>query len=121
MRIDPSVERYRIRVGCMGSDPGDQFGMFDGIPGPCGRDLRVIASEGDRELGVPWEHVSVSIPTRCPNWPEMCHIKELFWDDEDAVIQFHPPKSEYVNNHNYCLHLWRPMDGVFPMPPKMAA
>lgn len=47
----------------------------------------------------------------------MCYVKSLFWEDEDAVFQIHPPKSEYVNEHPYCLHLWRPVDVVMPRPP----
>ena len=81
------------------------------VPGPCCRDLKVIASSG---LG--WDHVSVSLPNRCPNWPEMCHIKELFWDAEEAVMQLHPPKSQWINNHAYCLHLWRPQQQEIPLP-----
>jgi hypothetical protein len=56
-----------------------------------------------------WEHVSVSVPgnARCPTWEEMCFIKDTFWNDEDCVVQFHPPKSQYVNVHPYVLHLWR--------------
>jgi hypothetical protein len=23
-------------------------------------------------------------------------------------LQFHPAKSEYVNLHNHCLHIWQP-------------
>lgn len=64
--------------------------------------LQVIASDGDG-----WEHVSVSLPNRCPTWDEMTFIKSLFWDDTDLVIQYHPPKSNHVNIHPYCLHLWR--------------
>jgi len=77
--------------------------------------LFVIASEGDG-----WEHVSVSLPNnkRCPSWGEMCKIKDLFWDDEDCVIQFHPPKSEYVNVHKSCLHLWREQNIIYNTPPK---
>ena len=74
---------------------------------------KVIASDG---LG--WEHVSVSLPHRPPNWAEMCQIKDIFWDDEDCVIQYHPPKSVYVNNHSYCLHLWRPTAVALPRPPQ---
>lgn len=85
-------------------------GLFR-VPGPCGRDLKVIASNG---LG--WDHVSVSLPNRCPNWPEMCTVKELFWDSEEAVMQLHPPRSEWVNNHSYCLHLWRPQKEEIPLP-----
>ncbi len=74
--------------------------------------LRVIASDGES-----WEHVSVSLPTRCPNWDEMCRIKNLFWDAEDCAMQLHPPQSEWICNHPYVLHLWRPMDAVIPRPP----
>lgn len=65
--------------------------------------LCVIFSEG---LG--WDHVSVSLPTRCPTWEEMCYVKNVFFDEHEAVMQLHPPRSEYVNNHPYCLHLWKP-------------
>ena len=50
----------------------------------------------------------------------MCWVKDLFWAAEEAVMQLHPPKSEWVNNHNYCLHLWRPLDGNIPLPPSIA-
>ena len=57
--------------------------------------------------GAGWEHVSVSLPDRCPTWEEMSFIKNLFWDEEDFVIQIHPAGSDYVDLHPYCLHLWR--------------
>jgi len=57
--------------------------------------------------GRPMEHVSVSLARRCPTWDEMCMIKDIFWNDDECVIQFHPPKSQYVNVHPYCLHMWR--------------
>ena len=66
-----------------------------------------------------WEHVSVSLPERTPTWEEMNCIKSMFWGDEDAVMQLHPPKSEYVNNHEFCLHLWRPTETDIPMPPSI--
>lgn len=74
--------------------------------------LRMIASDGDG-----WEHVSVSTTTRCPTWEEMCFVKGLFFTPDEAVIQYHPPEEEYVNNHPYCLHLWRPTDQAVPLPP----
>ena len=74
-----------------------------------------------------WEHVSIHVeqqPTtgwgkstnRTPTWSEMGMIKDLFWDEQDCVVQFHPPKSEYVNNHKTTLHLWRSTRQDFPMP-----
>ena len=76
----------------------------------------VIASDG---MG--WEHVSISLPkeNRCPTWEEMCLIKDMFWDEEDCVVQYHPPKSDYVNQHPFTLHLFRPTEQVLPQPPSI--
>lgn len=109
--------QFRVRTGPLGSsDAIGNAGAF-WIPPKPGKaslpmPLKVIASDGEG-----WEHVSVSLPDRCPTWAEMCRVKELFWDDGDCVVQFHPPRSEYVNNHPYCLHLWRKVDGEFETPP----
>ena len=65
-----------------------------------------------------WEHGSVSLPNRCPNWLEMCFIKDVCWDAEDVVIHYHPAKTEYVNRHETTLHLWRPMGEEIPTLPK---
>lgn len=78
------------------------------------RDFLIIASDG---MG--WEHVSVSTANRCPKWEEMCLIKDIFWDEEDCVIEYHPAKSEYVNNHPHTLHLWRPIATEIPKPPSI--
>lgn len=80
---------------------------------PCDGELLVVIASN----GMDWEHVSVSHKDRCPTWGEMCFIKGLFWDDEDCVMQLHPKKSEYVNLHKTCLHLWRPMSQEIPQPP----
>lgn len=79
-----------------------------------GKTAVVIISDG---LG--WEHLSVSLPNRVPNWEEMCYLKDLFWDEEDIVVQYHPRKSEYINNHNFTLHLWRPLTAEMPAPPSI--
>lgn len=103
----------RVRKGYFGTDEshGNNGGFF--LPTrPGAPPLKVIASDGDG-----WEHVSVSLPSRCPTWEEMCRVKSLFWDEEDAVMQLHPPRSTWVNNHQYCLHLWRPERATIPLPP----
>ena len=66
-----------------------------------------------------WEHVSVRpyYQDRTPTWDEMCHFKDLFWNDDECVVQYHPPKSEYVNCHPYVLHLWKPAVGKILRPP----
>lgn len=79
--------------------------------------IRCIASDGGG-----WQHVSVSyeFEKKCPSWDVLCRIKDLFWEDQDVVIQIHPKKSEYVNRHEHCLHLWRCTDGrQQPTPPKI--
>ena len=58
-----------------------------------------------------WEHVSMELyARRLPTWEEMCYIKDIFWEDEEEVVQIHPKKSKYVNMTE-ALHLWRPVDG----------
>lgn len=98
----------RVIEGPYGSFPEDgNNGMFRIVMKKSinvDRRLRYLCVASD---GGGWEHVSVSLPWRCPTWNEMCAIKNIFWDPEDLVVQFHPPASEYVNNHPNCLHLWR--------------
>lgn len=75
-------------------------------------ECRIVAS-----YGIGWEHVSVSMSNgKPPNWSIMCAVKDLFWEEEDVVVQFHPRKSEYVNFHEGCLHLWRKVGEDFPTP-----
>ena len=103
-------EANRITKGPYGSAPNaGNFGAF--VIEYKGLLFRVIASDG-----AGWEHVSVSHGDRCPTWEEMCHIKSIFWDDDDTVIQYHPKKIDYVNIHPYCLHLWRPVHDLLPIP-----
>lgn len=108
-------EMYRIRSGKMGSSPLDGNNGAFRVPMVKGGNITVNVIASD-EGG--WEHVSVSLSNRCPTWEEMCRIKALFWDVEDCVVQYHPPVTEYVNNHPYCLHLWRPVGVEIPAPPR---
>ena len=104
-------EKFRIRTGRVGSDASfGNNGAFE-VRLRHNQTVYVIASDG-----AGWEHVSVSRRDRCPTWDEMCQIKALFWSEEDCVVQYHPPRSEYVNNHPNCLHLWRPVGAALPMP-----
>lgn len=64
-----------------------------------------------------WEHVSVSLPNRCPTWEEMCFAKDLFFTKDEVCVQFHPREEDYVNNHPFCLHIWRHKTAIFPAPP----
>lgn len=68
-----------------------------------------------------WEHVSIC-PYKhsyTPAWDDMCALKDMFFLPEEVVIQYHPAKSEYVNNMPNCLHLWRPLKEPLPVPPSI--
>jgi hypothetical protein len=113
VRNTPNVkaERYRVREGLMASDAS--YGNNGAFLVPVGRAvLAVVVSDEDG-----WDHVSVSLPSRCPTWEEMCAVKELFFRDDEAAVEYHPPKADYVNHHPYCLHLWRPQGQELPLPP----
>ncbi len=101
-------EKYRRLVGILSSNiTYGNNGVFE-IEG-----ILCIASDGGG-----WEHVSVALPKRTPTWEEMCFIKDIFWEKEQTVVQFHPKESEYVNNHPYVLHLWKKSGEAFALPPK---
>lgn len=110
MRSEPNIRIEHLRevhptLG--GSDPGANWGYF--VLGH----LRIVSGNTPE-----WEHVSVSCYDRCPTWGEMQRVKELFWDDEETVIQIHPPKADYVNQMPYCLHLWRRVGHNIELPPR---
>jgi hypothetical protein len=110
--LPPKIEQHRIQL------PGYEVAPAGSIEGAFmipyrGRVLKIISGCGDG-----WDHVSVSLTTRCPSWREMCFVKDLFFAPDECVIQFHPPESEYVNHHPYVLHLWRPWNFTINLPPK---
>jgi len=104
------AEKYRLqkwRDQNLGTNIGDPYGMFEA------KGLLIMVAPIDLD----WEHVSVSRKHRIPRWEEMCFVKDLFWDEEETVVQFHPRKTEYKNVHPYCLHLWRRKDLIYELPP----
>ena len=115
-----TLDRYRDRTAEMqmyGVITHGEFGKGNGIfkVFVSGKSFFVIASNGGG-----WDHVSVSKKNRIPTWDEMCAIKDMFFEPEEVDVQYHPKQSEYVNNHPYCLHLWRPNCGqALATPPKL--
>lgn len=95
MRDLGTLVRYSVQLGLDG-------GAFE-VPFE-GRTLKVVASYGDG-----WEHVSVSLPNRTPNWREMEHVKRLFFEDDEWAMQLHAPPSR---------HIWRPRAAPLPLPPE---
>ena len=118
------VEKGRVRDGVFKTATGDKHGAFFLRCPTTGERLTLIVADGEttwkRESmdGEPWDHVSVSCERRCPTWQEMCWVKEIFFADDELVVQYHPAKSDYVNEHPFVLHLWRPLVSPIPMPPK---
>lgn len=100
----------RIRSGDYKSDETFGFNGAFWLDLPC-EPKRVLCVASD---GMGWQHVSVSFgadQVKTPKWDVMCAVKDLFWEPEDVVVQFHPAKSKNVSYHPGCLHLWRCIDG----------
>jgi hypothetical protein len=91
-----------------GSNVGDLHGAFH-VYSRGGRSLRIISSGVIEKT---WEHVSVSLINRTPTWEEMCFVKNLFWHENEVVVQYHVPMRA-----SFCLHLWKPVGIELPTPP----
>lgn len=68
-----------------------------------------------------WEHICVSCggngtSKKVPSYEVMCAVKDIFWDEEECCVEYHPRKSQYVNNNEGCLHIWKCIDRDFPEP-----
>jgi len=109
MRRTPKrvAEEGRVSDGPMGSDRS--YG--------CTGQFRISGLLIQASDGAGWDHVSVSLPRRAPTWEEMAYVKSLFWEPEEMVIQYHPARSDYVNFHPHCLHMWKPQGVEMPKPP----
>ena len=75
----------------------------------------VILSESVELDGRTWVHFSTARPDRVPNWDELVEAKELFLGAESKAVQVLAPRSEWVNIHPYCLHLFVCLDAD-PLP-----
>jgi len=121
LKLPDFLERCRITEGMFGSPynsgPSGAFEIASPFGGTMER-LRIISSDAELVESKGWEHVSVSLQHRCPTWDEMAYVKGLFWSELETVIQFHPRKSEYVNCHPYCLHMWRNTRQTIELPPR---
>ncbi len=114
MRKEPNtrIEPFRKKHPKFGAGKvGKNYGFF--VVGNTTVMSAGLGSDGE------WEHVSVACHGRDPSWLEMERIKQLFWGDEETVLQFHPKKSEYVNVHKHCLHLWRLFNIDHQLPPRI--
>lgn len=81
--------------------------------------------DGAGTVDTEWEHVSVHVydpvfrKQKTPTWEEMCFVKSLFWEDDEAVLELHVAKKDWISIHDHVLHLWRPTKQAIPLPPKI--
>lgn len=103
----PLVLPARLRLV---RDLEDGARFFDAASG-----LSVIISGAVERDGRRWIHLSVARPHRMPDWDDLVFAKELFLGREAHALQVIPPRSEHVNIHPNCLHLWScPDERVLP-------
>ena len=103
------LNEYRLSL--FGEYGDDYNGMFElKIKG---ENYRIVVSNGEG-----WEHVSISHKHKIPSWKVMCILKDMFFEEDEVVMQLHPKKSDHINLHPNCLHLWRPLNAEIPLPPK---
>ena len=51
-------------------------------------------------------HLSISKPNAQPSYKEMKEARYRLIPDNVTMAQIFPTKSEFVNLHEYCHHLW---------------
>jgi hypothetical protein len=112
---EPDLAGYRVNIPTLVQMYGEiiltnHMGAFL-IPFN-GNDLRILAS---RTFG--WDHISVSLADRVPDWYEMEYIAKLFFKENEVAVQFHVPEEKHVNIHPNCLHWWRDQDRKPRLPP----
>lgn len=71
----------------------------------------LISDDDDFGDGHRWRHLSVSRNDRVPSYDELLAVRDRFFPADAEVIQVFPPRTEHVNVHPYCLHLWWRKDG----------
>lgn len=120
--LSDKMEAGRIQFGRYGTDKSfGPTGCFEVFYGATAALLVIMSSDGVDDpdnTAQGWEHVSVSLSHRTPNWQEMCWVKSEFWSEDEWVLEFHPAKDQYVNCHPHCLHLWRHPRQMILYPPK---
>lgn len=51
-------------------------------------------------------HLSISRNDRYPSWEEMVQVAEIIAGSDLDMAMIKPRRSDYVNEHPYCLHWW---------------
>jgi hypothetical protein len=110
--------------------------VIDGVPvgwRPCAPDPRIpfemfeqplrglkVARTVETYEGQRWLHVSLSRRSQLPSYEDMKLVKHAFIGDDRAAYQVFARAAEHVNVHEFCLHLWCPLDRD-PFPSRVQA
>jgi hypothetical protein len=107
------ANRWRVRKGPGASDETCGWNGLFLVPLEGDMWKVMISDQGG------WKHLSISNAQRkiMPSWNIMCRVKDAFFGDDEQCIQYHPAKEDYINDHPWCLHLWKPLDEPLPKPP----
>ena len=102
------MTRHRHKPGWQRFDVSDlpAMGLEPGLRGwrkQAGDGLLTVLVGNARREG--W-HMSISHPDRYPGWDEISEARYRFVPDEVSMVMHLPPRSEYVNLHETCFHLW---------------
>jgi hypothetical protein len=106
------ANRWRIKTGAMASTELDGWnGMF--LVPLEGELWHVMISD---QMG--WKHLSVTNAQKkmLPSWTVLGRLKDLFYGDDEWACQFFPAKEDYIDDHPFCLHIWKPLDEELPRP-----
>jgi hypothetical protein len=71
--------------------------------------IKVLFSPLENHPDGIWKHASISLKHRYPTWDEILDVRYTFFAETEEVVQVLPPKSEYINIHKNCFHLWCPV------------
>lgn len=83
----------------------DEFNRAWRMKQGAGKGLLVLASVATYGLHA-WYHVSFSRRDKVPSYDEILWVREHFFSPDMKAIQVFPKKSNHVNFHPNCLHLW---------------
>lgn len=73
----------------------------------------VLRSKAVMQDGRIFTHVSLSRTDRLPTWEEVGKVRDEFIGENVPAMHVVPAKKDYVNVHNFCLHLWAHPDSSY--------
>lgn len=68
--------------------------------------IKVIATAAIEKDLCLWLHVSFACNNKMPDYSDISFIKQQFFGDDLKAIMVFPKRTEHINLHQYCLHLW---------------